>query len=987
MPATPGRFRYTNVQRTFITFDWDPVPGVTGYKIYVNNSFLQATSSTVYTVSGLQGGNNYDVSVTSFDEFSESVPSTLPGIRTGLYPDMKLPEIDASYTVAPIPADTTPYTNVYGLLERKVSQRSVLGDVSELEKPYSKIPLWNKDESELRSELPREFYDGTTYALKADRTVSNIWGYYDDNRSIRNFTNTFEIRNEAGTITFARTFSEYDAISIAPTDETLPSWDGDRFAFQGERGGQMYLFTYEMSTDTKFGEVAINDVANGWTAASPYGTYAVVLIQNGSIENQLRVYDFETLTFIGASTDTDQIGHCALQVSIQGNEVMAGRIAGRLGMWKLSAPQTTHYLFGQPGTSDYFQLGHASGVNFYQPGWLFFEDRNLDSFGSVTWETGKRLYRKVQAVCLDENRSGYLQVLTRTYGRIYAIETHQFSSTPNPTGEKVGFNNYSNDAAYTYLEFYVAQRTTGEDTTPPVNTGIININVPNVTLDTKRPFMTAVGYGAQWSIPSTFTIRKVTNLSDSGAGSFRSAVTTSAGGGFVIVLFEVAGTIISESNMTAIPNIYIAGETAFRYGGGGITITERGASASTDNATLLLQSNSIIRFVRVRKGRHPLANGGTPPCCGDGLGAYGETNVIADHVEVSHTYDEAVSFALGSSNVTFQNSMIHEPLWNDAELDYGKGYKGGQNFTTWYRSFISNSYQRNPTLGPYAEGGATGQHEYEYINNVAMNLGSFGLNMPMIDIGAFEMYTNIIGNYWQQSPVQGGSRRDVMLDDRFPQANFYVSDDNYHSEDRPIGSTNDVWDNMVTVTDGFAQNPSFSLPPDESVRSLVPFNSPILLNNEKVVNGAQVADEVLPTVGCYKWRDEVSQRQINDFYSNSDNYSPGSFDEADFGALFSNPPAMGTLEEEYLVPGIPNSFVIPYNIQSRTQVITNWDFGTFTFTNNAGYTAMEVYLAWISGDLEYLAGEAPVVAPPQPPTGDEEVRYKKNFGATNIGML
>lgn len=475
--TTPTMFRYNDVERTFVTLDWYAVSGVDGYRIYLDGVEVGTTVDTVYTVTGLTTLTNYDFSVTSFIGASESAPSVLPGVLTGLFPDEAHPAIDASYVVAPIPSNTNPYTNVYGLTERKVSQRSVLGDVSQLEKPYSKIPLWNKNETELRSELPREFYDASTYALKSDRTVSNIWGYYDDNRSIRNFSNTFEIRNEAGTITFSRTFSEYDAVSIAPTDETLPSWNGDRFAFQGERGGQMYLFTYEMSTNTKFGEVAIDDVANGWTSASPYGNYAVVLIQ-ATGQNELRVYDFETLSLIGVNTDSDPIGHASLQVSIQGNEVLAGRISGRLAMWKLNAPQTTHYLFGQPGASDYFQLGHASGVNFYQPGWLFFEDRNLDSFGSVTWPTGKRLYRKVQAVCLDENRSGWEEILTRTYARIYAIETHQFSSTPNPYGEKVGFNNYSDNSSYTYLEFYVAQRTTGENTNPPENGG----NAPNVPI-------------------------------------------------------------------------------------------------------------------------------------------------------------------------------------------------------------------------------------------------------------------------------------------------------------------------------------------------------------------------------------------------------------------------------------------------------------------------------------------------------------------------
>ena len=80
----------------------------------------------------------------------------------------------------------------------------------------------------------------------------------------------------------------------------------------------------------------------------------------------------------------------------------------------------------------------------------------------------------------------------------------------------------------------------------------------------------------------------VTNLNDTGSGSFRDAVSSPNR----IVVFDVAGVIRLKSRVVVSKNIYIAGQTA---PGEGITLYGNGLSFSG-------ASNTICRYLRVRMG-------------------------------------------------------------------------------------------------------------------------------------------------------------------------------------------------------------------------------------------------------------------------------------------------------------------------------------------------------------------------------------------------
>ena len=107
-------------------------------------------------------------------------------------------------------------------------------------------------------------------------------------------------------------------------------------------------------------------------------------------------------------------------------------------------------------------------------------------------------------------------------------------------------------------------------------------------------FPTAEGYGRYATGGRGGTVVHVTNLNDSGTGSFRQAVSSKNR----IVVFDVAGVIALKSDLTIKDNITILGQTA-PYPG----ITLR-------YYTVRPGANNIIRFIRFRRGEEKDVNEG-----------------------------------------------------------------------------------------------------------------------------------------------------------------------------------------------------------------------------------------------------------------------------------------------------------------------------------------------------------------------------------------
>ncbi|MGN0180930.1 MAG: polysaccharide lyase family 1 protein [Candidatus Ornithomonoglobus sp.] len=177
----------------------------------------------------------------------------------------------------------------------------------------------------------------------------------------------------------------------------------------------------------------------------------------------------------------------------------------------------------------------------------------------------------------------------------------------------------------------------------------------------------------------------VTNLNNSGDGSFRDAVSK----GNRIVVFDVSGYVDLDSNVTiGHDNITILGQTA---PGDGICFRSNNIKVGANNV--------ILRYVRFRVGAHD--KNGNDTRAQDGLEVTDNCqNVIIDHCSVSWGTDENLS-AYAVKDVTIQNSIIAESL-NQSVHDKGEhsyaAIWGGVNLTV-HHNIIATHKSRNPKIG------------------------------------------------------------------------------------------------------------------------------------------------------------------------------------------------------------------------------------------------------------------------------------------------
>jgi len=197
---------------------------------------------------------------------------------------------------------------------------------------------------------------------------------------------------------------------------------------------------------------------------------------------------------------------------------------------------------------------------------------------------------------------------------------------------------------------------------------------------------------------TTPSIYFVTNLNDSGQGSFRDAV--SQPGRFV--LFKVAGIVNLKSNLSIAPNTTIAGHTA---PGTGIVLYGRKVSFTGANET-------IARFLRIRLG----ANAGAGKN-DDASGIANGKNIMLDHMSFTWGLDEVFSINWDNKgnepdSITIQNSIIGQGLQRHNHSAGGLIQTGGK------ISIIRSLYHSNKTRNPKVKG------INEFVNNVVYNFGN-----------------------------------------------------------------------------------------------------------------------------------------------------------------------------------------------------------------------------------------------------------------------
>ena len=219
-------------------------------------------------------------------------------------------------------------------------------------------------------------------------------------------------------------------------------------------------------------------------------------------------------------------------------------------------------------------------------------------------------------------------------------------------------------------------------------------------------------------------IYHVTNLNDTGTGSFRDAVSKP----WRIIVFDVSGIIkcgnspiVLQSNQTILGQI-APGKGVVLYGG---RVTASGAK------------NLIVRYLRMRLGA---GYSGDKDACGVANG----TDMIFDHCSITWGKDENFSINADNKgsqpkNITIQNSIIGQGLQNHScggliQTDIDEGI-----------TIFRNLYIDNKTRNPKVKG------LNQFVNNVVYNWGSgAAYNMGGESSGKSE--TTIENNYFIKGP-------------------------------------------------------------------------------------------------------------------------------------------------------------------------------------------------------------------------------------------
>jgi hypothetical protein len=296
-------------------------------------------------------------------------------------------------------------------------------------------------------------------------------------------------------------------------------------------------------------------------------------------------------------------------------------------------------------------------------------------------------------------------------------------------------------------------------------------------------------------------VYRVTNLHDSGRGSFRDAVSKPGR----TVVFDVSGVIKVGAKIAVSPRITIAGQTA---PGDGITLY--GNSVSFKDST-------IVRYMRFR-GSINMSKGSCTVVADD------LTDIIFDHVSIEWGRWDNLHIKK-SKNVTLQYCMVAESL--DPQR-FGALLEVPENVTMYHCLFAGNQ-SRNPKA----------KAKIEFINNVVYNWGKSGF------VGGHSSanhYQDLVGNYF----IAGPNSTDSFL------SMFSATDHVYH-KDNYVDLDKDGKLNGRLVTDA-----------DFIKETATLLKEPTLLSqsNVKVSSAIEACNVVMAEAGSSLKRDAIDNRII-----------------------------------------------------------------------------------------------------------------------------
>ncbi|WP_298545586.1 T9SS type A sorting domain-containing protein [uncultured Aquimarina sp.] len=300
-----------------------------------------------------------------------------------------------------------------------------------------------------------------------------------------------------------------------------------------------------------------------------------------------------------------------------------------------------------------------------------------------------------------------------------------------------------------------------------------SFTILNITISWSQvpAFPGAEGFGAGARGGRGGQVVYVTNLNDSGVGSFRAACEAS---GPRTILFKVGGTITLESTVKIEnPYITIAGQSA---PGGGICLR-----TLNDKTPVSMKTHDIImRYIRIRPGSGVTPEGSDTK---DALVIKSEDahDIMIDHCSFTWGVDETVSTYTGDpdinvTNITFQWSIIADALNCNTHVEgcHSKGMllQNAEQISIHHNLFANNG-ARNPMI-------LSGEHDV--VNNVIYNWKG---SVVKIENRYGSVFLNYVKNYLV--PGEDSDLTEYGLQVKTPGINLFL-EDNIAEHSRPDNS-------------------------------------------------------------------------------------------------------------------------------------------------------------------------------------------------------
>lgn len=436
-------------------------------------------------------------------------------------------------------------------------------------------------------------------------------------------------------------------------------------------------------------------------------------------------------------------------------------------------------------------------------------------------------------------------------------------------------------------------------------------------------FPGAEGAGTQTIGGRGGTVLKVTNLNDSGAGSFREAVTSDFPR---IIVFDVSGIINLQSQIEIYnPYMTIAGQTS----PAGIIITGNRFKINTHDV--------VIRYIQFRIGSH----GDVDPNSSRAWEIYGDGNgrpnpaynIVLDHISSSWSADQVGNVGEDAYDVTISWSIVGEGLNAAGHPEGGHSY--GMFFWGKFTD-PSRTYSLHHNYFPH-NGGRNPEINWNGNLNAVNNI-TYGFTGGKTPKTAGNAKANWVHNYVRRT--SDSNPADEVYEVRDDDSGASTGQRVY--VDGNIGTRRTSQSDPVQWYVGYSWRNVLLREELRSMTPVVPIDVTVTTMTEEYAN------EILETVGSSVNRDSADERMIADFAARTGSIRDNVSYPADFPVI-PNPAAPVDADSDGMAD--------VWEAQNGFNIAVNDSAGD---ADNDGYTNIEEYLYFLeTGEVETTALAAP----------------------------